>query len=358
MSARPASAPALPSERNSLLAEIFDSGLMPQVKYQVLNAAGTDILVGRLKVDTPTPSGHAFILRRYDTNAVSLTTIFRAAFPNSDQEAEKREMQWVKDTYDLSGNNGSSRDPASAPRLAGTWVKPTDALKLGEQYAIRELIQILVDAQPDPGANYRRSGKNKDKDSANTEATPSRSQPTPSSPNPPAAKRRKESSPAPPPAMVVSPRRSTRTKSPKPASQTMPSITSVVKASSKKTSRRAEPDVSANSDETAVEDDGGAAAVEDSATSALRDQDIAEQRKLISDLKQQRELARAEAVTTKRAREEDDKSVALEIREPQIGERAIATNSRITARTRSAAWGVVAFAFGVGLTASFLPNFF
>ena len=38
---------------------------------------------------------HAFILRRYDTNAVSLTTMFKVAFPGATEEEEKREMEWV-----------------------------------------------------------------------------------------------------------------------------------------------------------------------------------------------------------------------------------------------------------------------
>ncbi|KAF7339217.1 pH-response regulator protein palA/RIM20 [Mycena venus] len=101
------------------------------VKYQILNFQGKDILVGRLKVDTPTPSGHAFIIRRFDTGAVSLTTMFQVAFPNASEELKKREIQWVEDTYDLTGNNGSSKD-TSITLLAGTWVSPTIAVELGE----------------------------------------------------------------------------------------------------------------------------------------------------------------------------------------------------------------------------------
>ncbi|KAF7312297.1 APSES transcription factor [Mycena indigotica] len=366
------SRPALPSQlANTHIASLLQSGTIPPVKYQILNVqGGTEILVGRLKVDTPTPSGHAFILRRYDTGAVSLTTMFRAAYPMADAgaypktglntptylpapESEKREFQWVKENYDLSGNNGSSRDPSSIPRLAGTWVSTDVAIELGEAYSLGELIHSVVEAQPDPNANYRRSGKGKD----GAATTPSKTLPTPprASPNPP-TKRRKEASPAPAP-LVVSPRRSARTKSPKPASQPIPSLTSVVKAS-KKSSRRTEVETLAGSDETAVDDDAGVAAVEGSASSELREEDLAEQRKLISDLKEQRDKARSDvSKTVKRAREDEDKPLAFDFKEPQVGERVIATNSRISPSQKSAVWGVMAFAFGV-TAASFLPNLF
>lgn len=38
---------------------------------------------------------HAFILRRYDTGAISVTTMYKAAFPTASQEEEDREMRWV-----------------------------------------------------------------------------------------------------------------------------------------------------------------------------------------------------------------------------------------------------------------------
>lgn len=41
------------------------------------------------------PTQHAFILRRYDTNAISLTTMFKVAFPGATDEEEKKEMDWV-----------------------------------------------------------------------------------------------------------------------------------------------------------------------------------------------------------------------------------------------------------------------
>ena len=101
---------------------------------------------------------HVFIIRRFDTGAVSLTTMFRAAFPNASYGEEKLEFAWVKNTYDLSGNNGSTRS-AHIPRLAGVWVGPSVALELGRAYMLGRHIEAVVEAEPDPNGNYTRSGR-------------------------------------------------------------------------------------------------------------------------------------------------------------------------------------------------------
>jgi hypothetical protein len=76
---------------------------------------------------------HAFILRRYDTNAISLTTMFKVAFPGATDEEESREMDWVgvdhgdrlkltrqvRRTFDTSNTNGGRN--YDAVRLAGQW---------------------------------------------------------------------------------------------------------------------------------------------------------------------------------------------------------------------------------------------
>ncbi|KAJ7650335.1 hypothetical protein FB45DRAFT_819535 [Roridomyces roridus] len=363
--------PALPVRHaNSRIADILKGGALPPVKYQILNCQGQDILVGRLKVDTPTPSGHAFILRRFDTNAVSLTTMFRAAYPSAPEDAEKREVQWVKETFDLTGNNGSSKD-TSITRLAGTWVNPTDALELGTAYALGELIQLVVQSKPDPNAIYRRSGK-KDTPASPPSSQPARAPQSPATGTPNPAKRRKESSPAPAPAQApaaattpLPPRRSARAKSPKPPSAPMPSFTTVVVKSPKKVSRRDEEVVTpGGSDETAVDEEEGDV-MEESVGTGLREQDLAEQREMIEDLKAKRAEALAakemeesdeSSAKLKRAREDEDKKLQFEFREPEIGERAIATNTRITPSQRSFVWGTLAFAFGVAAV-NYIPGF-
>ncbi|THV03232.1 hypothetical protein K435DRAFT_775115 [Dendrothele bispora CBS 962.96] len=390
--------PPLPSQyANPHIKATIDSGNLPPVKYQILHCKGQDILVGRMKIETPTPSGHAFILRRYDTGAISLTTMFRAAFPNASDADESTEVQWVKDTYDLTGTNGNSRE-TSITRLAGTWVTPKLALELGRAYKLGELITSVVDANPDPNANYRRSGKSAA--AANGATTPTTKPPStassakssfvkaesPTAPNPP--KRRKESSPAAAETtstvdvkveikrekVAATPlRRSTRTKSPAPSSvkpkSSSSSTSPVATRTTKRVTRREIKEEITPSDETIVEDE--AEAVDYVAGEELRQQDIIEQKVLIENLKAQREAAMQESqangdekVVSKRARQdvEEEEKLKFNFKEPEIGERAIATNRRVPGylerlppERQGLAVGVAAFVFGVG--AMFLPAF-
>ena len=319
---------------------------------------------------------------------------------------EKQEIQWVKDTYDLSGNNGSVKEP-QITRLAGTWVSPQVALELGNAYALGALISAVVEASPDPNGNYRRSGKaaaaasstNTPKAAAttitttastqtNTSATivvvskpPSAAKSLPT-PSPTAAvhpaKRRKESSPvptpqsskppsraSPSPSKTAAPRRSTRTKSPAPRSAAavapLTSVNRTPKAphsSAKKEAIASSSLTPGGSDLTAVDEEGEL--VKDGVAGAeLRDQDIEEQKKLIEDLKQKRNQEEGQMDTEepssskKRDREEGDKPLEFQFKEPETEERAIATNSRVgrfhlEPRAKSFAWGVAAFAVGMG----------
>lgn len=108
---------------------------------------------------------------------------------------------------------------------------------------------------------------------------------------------------------------------------------------------------------------------DDVAGAELRDQDIEEQKKLIDDLKQKRDQAAKEeshmdteeSSSKKRDREEEDRPLEFQFKEPEIEERTIATNSRVgrfhlEPRAKSFAWGMAAFAVGMG--AVFLPSFF
>lgn len=321
--------------------------------------------------------------------------MFRAAFPNAPEHEEKSELQWVRDNYDLSANNGGSHNP-SVTRLAGTWVGPALARTLGKAYSLGILIDAVVEATPDPKGSYRRSNKNAaGAGNATTVAPPtsypngsnsashaaSKSLPTPSptcAPTP--AKRRKEGSPTPalavppasPPISKPSlPRRSARTKSPAPRVPVAPLTTNPKLPKPIKIVKREETLTSGGSDETAV-DDEGEGVENDVAGSELRHQDIAEQKTLIADLKAKRDAdARFRATkdvddvdesmeeveeapaTLKRAREEEEEVLRFEFKEPEIGERAIATNKRVSRfqmepRTKSFAWGVAAFAVGMG----------
>ena len=417
---------------------------LPPVKYQILNCQGKDILVraafvpftldidktlfmqvGRLKIETPTvchilsrhlsidltnfsqESGHAFILRRFDTGAISLTTMFRAAFPKASDADEKAEIQYVKDNFDLSGNNGSTKE-AHITRLAGTWVSPKVALELGKAYALGNLINVVVEATPDPNGSYRRSGKASSNPTpvAAPPATPAQAPtvttnttsvttsstivvskppsavkslptPSPTSGNPP-AKRRKESSPVPsltqsikPPSRGSSPskppstvRRSTRTKSPAPRS--VAPLTSV--RTPKRTAKKETLGTSTTpgGSDLAVVDEEGQFVEDGVAGTELHDEDIREQQMLIQDLKAKRDAAKAviaddmdvsesasSSSTKKRNLEEVEQPLQFDFKEPENEERAVVTNRRagrfnLEPRNKAAAWGFAAFAVGMG----------
>lgn len=348
--------------------------------------------------------GHAFILRRYDTGAISLSTMFHAAFPNAPEATEKEEIQWVKDNYDLTGNNGSSKD-STVVRLAGVWVSPVVALEIGELYQIRDLIKIIVKATPDPKGNYRRSGAKKEPTETyvpstvnGSPATPkppssakgaSQKAPSPTAPGPNPAKRRREStvkkSAAPStPIKEEAPqptRRSTRaTKSPPPKSTvsatSLMSAVSPTKPPSSRSSRavaRQKKVETTPAKNTAIDEESDE--VEQTTVKNLYEEDVAEQKEMIRGLKEAVEAANAvnsqpdtpsrpkskgkskasggAAKRTRAAQEEEEKLKFDFDKEPEVGERAIATNKRVSRfqlepETKSLAWGVAAFVFGAG----------
>ena len=294
--------------------------------------------------------------------------MFRAAFPTATEQDEKRESSWVKENYSLNGFNGSSKDPG-VTRLAGVWVSPEIALQLAESYSLRNIVLTIANATPDPNGNYRRSGKTagnpSPKPSPAPVVPPTKSLPSPPThvPNPP--KRRKEASPAllsapnstraisPAPASPP-PRRSVRIKSPTPKPPSTRQTARVVKT-------RVEQVVVAESLTDTIMEEPDAAA--DVASQALHEQDIAEQKAMIADLKSKRDAGMKfgegdESSNLKRSREEDE-PMTFDFKEPEVGERQIATNRKISRfqmqpKTKAVAWGVAAFAFGLGAVYVFL----
>ena len=348
--------------------------------------------------------------------------MFRAAFPNASDSEEKLEVAWVKDTYDLTGNNGSTKD-TQITRLAGVWVGPSVALELGHAYMLGRLIEVVVEAKPDPNGNYRRSGKSAATASATTNAptttnmpvtvnaqaavaspptsivskppSAAKSLPTPSptAVASPPAKRRKESSPAvepqsaikspvrqsPAPSKVATPpspltlRRSARTKSPAPRQPSAPPPLRTPKATrsvTKKESISLTTSLTPGGSDLTVVDEESLVVEDGVVGTKLLDQDIKEQQMLIQDLKDKRDAARKAQVETeegmdvggdesssvtgkKREREDEDEPLKFDFKEPEKEERAISTNRRVSRfsmepRTKSFAWGLAAFAVGIG----------
>ncbi|RXK39502.1 hypothetical protein M231_03171 [Tremella mesenterica] len=146
--------PRLPEDkRNQFLVNLPED--VTVVKFQTIVREGKEIVVGRIKVPIAAANRHAFILRRYDTNAISLTTMFKVAFPGASEEDEKREMSWVESTYDTRNTNGGRG--SSDVRLAGQWVSGHLAIHLAPAYGISNLVTALARAVPDPTVVYHKS---------------------------------------------------------------------------------------------------------------------------------------------------------------------------------------------------------
>ncbi|GBE87995.1 hypothetical protein BKA93DRAFT_900679 [Sparassis latifolia] len=392
--------PQLPLDHINPNLKSVDLSRPPQVKFQEIIREGHATVVGRIKI--PTPNGHAFILRRLDTGAISQTTMFRAAFPTASEDAERVESAWVKTSYDIAGANRSGK-----ARFAGTWVNPDVALALADAYSLGPVIPALAQATPEPDASYRRSSKTQQSVPSSPSVAPKLPTPPQSVATPNPAKRRRESSPsqatpaAPPtPASARTtvspgPRRSARLKSPPPPH--MPTLVSAAIPKTPKSVKAARVGVltPAGSDETMVEDES--IEVTKVAVPNMLE-DIREQRELIARLKAEREAeqqameekekekgeekekeimvvstsdegevemgdAQGERVGVKRTREDEEKPLAFNFPEgtPQKVERAIATNRRVRLlsdlppQRKSLAWGALAFAAGLGAM-SLLPN--
>ncbi|KZV60307.1 hypothetical protein PENSPDRAFT_694383 [Peniophora sp. CONT] len=351
------------------------------VKFQEIVRDGQSTVVARMKV--PTPTGHAFILRRLDTGAVSLTTMFRAAFPTAPETMEKDESGWVKANYDLSGANRAGR-----ARFAGTWVPSDLAQILAPAYKLDQILLPLLAAEPAPNTEFRRSARTVQEQ----QSSPARQMPTPASSQgaespsgPSAPKRRRAESPAPattttpvkppskkagtntgtpagkPPSSAARTlRRSNRTASPAPTP--IPHTVVASPRSPRSPRKKAEQaPTPAGSDATAVADDDHEAIVE--GPEADMERDIAEQKELVAAFKQQREAARewnaqiqeAAVEEKKRERDEVDAPPSFNFAETTdivpVSERALVSNKRVlgvpiqmTPQRRSVAWGALAAA--------------
>ncbi|KAG9052536.1 hypothetical protein FS842_009700 [Serendipita sp. 407] len=122
--------PPLPTKWNTYLANLERN---PVVKFQPIRKDGAVVYVGRIKVEVP-PDEHnipqkAYVLRRYDTGCISLTTMWRAAFPGTLPLVEKEEITWVRTNYDLGANTAKE-----ATRLAGVWISVELARNFAPSY--------------------------------------------------------------------------------------------------------------------------------------------------------------------------------------------------------------------------------
>ncbi|VDB84822.1 unnamed protein product [Peniophora sp. CBMAI 1063] len=398
--------PLAGTNRPTLPHQLYNPHLAPNetytVKFQEIVRDGQSTVVARMKV--PTPNGHAFILRRLDTGAVSLTTMFRAAFPSAPESQEKDEAGWVKANYDISGANRAGR-----ARFAGTWIPSELAKSLAGSYGLERILEPLLAAEPAPNTEYRRSARTVQEQQSSPARqaqqqtpTPAPSQETAASVGPSAAKRRRAESPAttttttpaktpakrggaanantatpagkPPSSAGRALRRSARQPSPAPAPipHTVVASPRSPRSPRKKAGAEQAPTPAGSDATTAVADDEPVI----EGAEADMERDIAEQKELVAAFKQQREAARewnsqieheAERMENdkKREREEVDAPPSFEFVDTMdivpVAERAVVTNRRVlgvpvtmTPQRRSVAWGALAAA-AAGLAVAYYP---
>lgn len=114
---------------------------------------------------------HGFLLKRFDTNAIAGSSMFRLAFPYADAEEESAEMTYLESRFDTDAANGGfiapprarSRKSTAAQdspskkagklppgstgvRLQGVWIPCEHASSIASDYGLLELAQPLIEA--------------------------------------------------------------------------------------------------------------------------------------------------------------------------------------------------------------------
>ena len=291
--------------------------------------------------------------------------MFRAAFPGCSEELEKIETRYVKVNYDSPGANGGPGKENL--RLAGLWVLPEVATMLAPMYNLESPIRSLVQANPDPNSEYRRSTKTASPTKENTApaaapvATTSTAPPSvtvPDTPKP--TKRRKESSPSPKKVVeeLPTPRRSERFQSP-PAPNPRSTRTRATKTTTTKVAVKFNDERATGMLTPAEEEEEEEVA---DVPGPHMEQDIEEQQALIAKLKADRAAQEASSSTgpsdsqaAKRSREDSKEQLKFQFREPAdataLTKREIKTNKRLSLdlepQQKSAAWGALWFAAGL-----------
>ncbi|GAA5821454.1 hypothetical protein JCM11251_004632 [Rhodosporidiobolus azoricus] len=139
--------PPLPHDKANKQMIDAKSPRVHKVKTQTLHLGeGGTITIARVKC--PVPKGvPGHIIKRFDTNAISASSLFRAAFPFATTDEELAEMRWI-----AVGSRGQYGDTATAglehdetKKLSGTWIPAKHALTLAEEYGVARFTADLVD---------------------------------------------------------------------------------------------------------------------------------------------------------------------------------------------------------------------
>ncbi|KAG0141656.1 hypothetical protein CROQUDRAFT_663553 [Cronartium quercuum f. sp. fusiforme G11] len=138
--------PSLPLEKKNPLLASF-RGRVRSVKTQNIPLENNwTITIARVKV--PTSNGTAgHLIKRFDTNAISATSFFRAAFPDASEEEVNAQMDYISKIYDTATAGGDHIGPEC--KLTGTWVPLAHAEVIAEWYGLTKFAAELI-SYPDP----------------------------------------------------------------------------------------------------------------------------------------------------------------------------------------------------------------
>ncbi|GAA5826657.1 hypothetical protein JCM3770_007099 [Rhodotorula araucariae] len=123
-----------------------------KVKTQTLHLGDPNGTITIARVKCPVPKGvPGHIIKRFDTDAVSASSLFRAAFPLASEVEEATEMRWVstgsRGMYGDTKLAGSEHDESK--KLSGTWIPSQHAATLAREYGIaRYAVELIEFAEP------------------------------------------------------------------------------------------------------------------------------------------------------------------------------------------------------------------
>ncbi|KAM0788485.1 hypothetical protein ACM66B_001618 [Microbotryomycetes sp. NB124-2] len=144
----PTSRPALPTKDANKLLGPEGKHKAARVKTQTLNLNNNadTITIARTKV--PVPKGvPGHIIKRFDTGAVSASSLFRAAFPTASLNDEATEMAWIREgskgKYGDTYKAGAEHDETQ--KLSGVWIPAENALNLAKEYGILRYAQDVIE---------------------------------------------------------------------------------------------------------------------------------------------------------------------------------------------------------------------
>lgn len=304
--------------------------------------------------------GHAFILRRFDTGAISVSTMIRAAYPGLQEAGEKLETNWVRTSFDCAGSNG-----AGPRRLAGVWAPIEVSEYLARLYGLWEIIEPLVLAKPDPKSVPRRTTRSSAAESvASQPTTPTRTTRGKTPPSTaPARKRARGESPrstasdaslnALSATSGLPIRAGSRSRaSASPARQTRSSVSPSRAAPLRRSLRSPKPSTPTVHEADAEE--------EPEVSGPNMEEDLEESKAIVAAVKKAAEESNSvvTSVAVKRSHVDDETQTQVTMNishhtdSTELAlERPIASNRRVlmTPNRKAAAWG--AFAFGIGLSA-------